>query len=167
MKTHQTNELLNHAAMRGNIKEVKRLLPLSDPTYNRSSALNAAATFGHTKCVELLIPVSQPEKSYALYWAAYYGHTDIVAMLIPVSDPHHKQSMALQSAAKNGHKECVDLLYPVSDPSAAIQALQTEYPDDPQKWQILEELEAERFNGVLHQEIGGAAPVKTQPPRKM
>lgn len=62
------------AAVSGNTKSLKRLIPLSDPTCDNTSALVTAATFGHIGCVNLLIPVSQPEKSYALYWAVLLEH---------------------------------------------------------------------------------------------
>lgn len=170
MSIKNNNELLRKAAMSGNTKSVKRLIPLSDPTCDNSLALVAAATFGHTECVKLLIPVSRPEKSYALYWAAYYGNREIVEMLIPVSDPLHNESVALQGAVKNGHKSCVDLLYPVSDSKAALHALKTQYPDEPQKWQHLDEREAERFNGVLNRVLRkevGEAKLKSSRPRKI
>lgn len=170
MSIKNNNELLRQAATRGNTKAVKRLIPLCNPTCDNSSALVAAATFGHTECVKLLIPVSQPKKSYALYWAAYYGHREIVEMLIPVSNPLHKESLALQGAVKNDRKSCADLLYPVSDPAVALHALKTQYPHEPQKWQLLDEREAERFNRVLNRVLRkevGEAKLKSSRPRKI
>lgn len=167
MGIKRNTRLLSIAASRGDIDELRRLIPLSDCTYNNSACLVNAATFGRTECVKLLIPVCQPAKSYALYWAAYYGHTNIVHLLLPVSDPHHKQSLALQAATKNGHDKCVALLYPVSEPSIALHALKTEYPNEPDKWQLLEEREVERLHGLLHQEIGKVKSIKTKSTRKM
>lgn len=167
MSIKNNNELLRKAAVSGNIKSLKRLIPLSDPTCDNSSALVAAATFGHIECVKLLIPVSQPEKSYALYWAAYYGNTHIVELLLPVSDPFFKESLALQGATKNGHKNCMDLLCPVSDPTVALHALKNQYPHEPQKWLHLEEREIQRLKDVLEHEIGTTKHAKTQRKRKI
>lgn len=161
-------ELLIEAAKQGNLDEVRRLIPLSDPKANDSLALRMAAQNGHIECVELLIPVSDPKAkdSYALRWAAQNGHVQCVELLVPISDPKADHSFALQSAVENGHTPCVDLLYPVSEPMVVMKKLQDKYPDDYTIWgQLQQMIEAERVRNTLNAEVKTTTGVKIQ--RKM
>lgn len=164
----ENTKLLLQAAAQGNLDEVWRLIPLSDPKANYSCALDVAAQNGHTSCVELLVPISDPKagNSFALRWAAANGHTSCVDLLIPVSDPKAQDSSALQFAIAFGHTPCVELLYPVSDPIVALQELQHDHPDDYSKWGRLHEMiEAKRLRNMLNAEVGTPTAVKVQ--RKM
>ena len=60
------NQLLENAARAGDVLEVERLLPLSDPKANDSSALRWAAQNGHLDVVKLLLPVSAPKVNDSL-----------------------------------------------------------------------------------------------------
>ena len=105
------------AAEHGFLKGVRKLMTVSDPTYNNSAALRWAAMHGHEACVKTLIPVSDPkaENSHALTLAVGHGQVGCVKALIKVSDPKECGSVALKIAAEGGHLECVKLLIPVSD----------------------------------------------------
>jgi len=131
--------LLIQAADHGDVVEVRRLIPLSNPKAHRSEALQFAVYRGHIECVKLLIPVSNPKEH---------------------------NSYALQEASSNGHLACVELLYPVSEPAVALQQLQQHHPDRYEKWgQLYEMIEAERVQNRLILEMKNTAAVKTQ--RKM
>lgn len=116
------------------------MIPISEPKANNSEALYRAACNGHLDCVQLLIPVSDPKAyhSYALCEAARYGHTECIRILIPVSIPKDRRSLALQMAVLYENTPCVDLLFDVSEPDFALHALQSEFPNEPHKWQNLE-----------------------------
>jgi len=166
--TPENTQFLIDAAEQGNTDEVRRLIPLSDPKYARSSALRIAAQNGHVQCVALLIPVSDPKEwdNFALQAAAVSGHSKCVELLIPVSEPKCDDSYALYRAVENGHTQCVDLLYPVSDPVVALKKLQDKYPDDYTRWgQLQQRVDAERVQHTLNAEIAPATGVKMQ--RKM
>ena len=168
MSNQNNNDLLLFAARDGNVAEVCRLIPISDPKAYSSEALRLAAQYGRTECVKLLIPVSNPkiQGSYALKIAADYGHTQCVELLIPVSDPKADKSQALQWAVANGHTQCAELLYPVSERMVALQQLQHDYPHDYTRWgQLYEMVEAERLRNTLNTEVGTTTTVKVQ--RKM
>lgn len=119
------SQLLFTASINGNVNDVKRLIPVSDPKADDSWALATAAEYGHEEIVELLIPVSDPKAqgSEALQLAAKNGHISIVAKLIPVSAPKDQDSRALRSAAYYGHTDIVKLLLPVSDYYGVLEDL--------------------------------------------
>lgn len=135
----ENTKLLIQAAETGDIVEVQRLIPISDP---------------------------KSQESEALQFAVYYGHIECVKLLIPVSNPKEHNSRALCLAAENGRTECIELLYPVSDPKVAIKQLQHLYPDNYNKWGPLYEMvDAERVRNTLTAEVGTATTAKVQ--RKM
>ncbi len=103
---------LIEAAQQGNLEEVLRLIPLSDPKQDNSEALAQAARHGHLDCVEALLPVSEPcvDNSFALWISANQGHSDCVAALIPHSRVKDGNCRALRTAARFGHLDCVEIL---------------------------------------------------------
>lgn len=112
-REHNTR-LLNDAAGRGQVEEVARLIPISNPTFNSSEALLTAARMGYAECVELLIPVSDctVNDSLALRWAARYGYEDCIKLLRPVSnlEADGEGFPPVRVAAEWGHDTCVPLL---------------------------------------------------------
>lgn len=163
MSNQNNNDLLLFAARDGNVAEVCRLIPISDPKAYSSEALRLAAQYGRTECVKLLIPVSNIRGSYALKIAADYGHTQCVELLIPVSDPKAKDSSALSGASFYGHTPCVELLYPVSDPLIVLKQLQHQWPHDSKKWgQLQEMIEVERVRNMLNAEVETPTAAKVQ-----
>lgn len=148
----KNSQLLIEAAQNGNIEEVDRLIPLSDPKARDSLALRWAAGNGHVECVKLLIPVSDPKscKSYALQMAAAMGHVQCVRLLIPVSRPKDDNSLALRSATRCAQNACVDLLFEVSDPIVALDLLKKESVNNTEKWQYLEEKINEKQQEMLN-----------------
>lgn len=115
----QNNQSLVLSSMVGNIENVKRLIPISDPKSGSAWALMAAAENGHTEIVKLLIPLSKPwDEDYGmspLARAAWNGHTECVKILLPVFDPKAEDSQALRVATRRKHIECIKCLIPVSD----------------------------------------------------
>lgn len=155
--TTKNTELLFEAAHDGNVEEVKRLIPISNPKCDGNLALRWAVMNGHLPCVEQLIPVSDPKAndSLALGWAARYGSTECLKLLIPVSDPKANNSYALRIAVRNGHTQCVDALYGISDVKAALKHLQRNNMDDYSAWRSFEHrVEAERQHSVLSKKVG-------------
>lgn len=108
--------LLKEAAYYDRIGEVRRLIPISDPTDNESEALRNAISQGHLECAKLLAVVS--DAHIGLKESAWHGNVDLVAFFIPLCDPKTGDSIALRWAARHGYLECVELLLPHSDPKA-------------------------------------------------
>lgn len=103
-------ELLMRASQNGDVDEVKRLIPVSNPKSYNSDPLRSAAYKGYLEIVQLLIPVSDPtaNDNSALFWAARNEHTECVKLLIPVSD----YQMLLQDKSRRVYntllQQCVD-----------------------------------------------------------
>lgn len=155
----QTNtKLLAQAAKQGNLKELEKLIAISDPTSNDSEALLLAATWGHTQCVERLIPVSNPndDDGYFLIYAAQRGQVECLQLLLPYCDAKLNNSLALQCAVIGGHWECVDALYAHSDVHVALTDLDNNNARHHyEKWQPLRERwESEQQQQRLTQAVG-------------
>lgn len=156
-KSHNT-ELLLQACQKGRLNEVKRFLPVSDPT-SYSKALRWAAQEGHVDIVQLLLPVSNPKarNSCALRWAAELGHTECVKLLLPFSNPKDLDSQALLNAAEGGFIDIVRLLIPVSDCNSALNVLQSEGNDITLLQQCMNEYEVmqqkKRLNTALSETV--------------
>lgn len=126
-QTKENIQLFLDAVDSGNMKEVKRLLPLLDPAFNNSVALRLAVEQDHVTLVQLLLPVSDPKanESEALRIAVRRGHTKMVELLAPVSAAKVCANMCLRLASANGLREIAEILLPYSDPQdnqcAALQ----------------------------------------------
>ena len=101
-----------HAAFIGDRRKVQKLIPVSDPKSDGSSALSWAAMKGFTEIVKLLLPHSNPKdpNCHAVINAAENGHAEIVKLLLPHSNPKDRNFHALYSAAENGHLDIVKLV---------------------------------------------------------
>lgn len=108
-----TEELIEWAAI-GNYKEVKRLIPISNPMANGSAALREAVENGHTDIVKLLIPHSnvKADGSHLLQDALKSGQIECAKLLIPASDTIGHSFMVMSRAAYLENKEYVKLLAP-------------------------------------------------------
>lgn len=158
------SELLIKASFTGNIQEVKRLIPVSDPKFRDSAALRWAAEKGHTEIVECLIPVSDPnaEKggSNPLGWAAEQGHIECVKLLIPVSDATSNDNFALRVAEEYEHKEIIQLLLPVSDYKQAVLYMRSKNRSTTLLTQCIEEYESQLLQQTLTAELQSVADIK-------
>lgn len=172
--------LLKEAAYYGRIDEVRRLIPISDPTDNDSEALRNAVSQGHLECAKLLAVVS--DAYMGLKESAWHGNVDLLAFFIPLCDPKTEDSIALHWAARHGYFECVELLLPhsdakahhsaalwrsalclqwemvdrlweVSDPWDAISHLQSHYPNREDAREPLERKACEQQKVVLNQHV--------------
>lgn len=133
---------------------IELLIPFADCTVGDSQPLRLAAYYGHAECLKLLIPLSEPKNcNYALESAAKHGHSLCVEALIPISDVTANNCQALWLAAKYGHKECVGLLAPFGDANAILQSLMGEYPDEPNRWQHLENMVSQLQRQRIVEEI--------------
>lgn len=110
MDIQNNTELLLEAAKNGNLTEVNRLIPISDPKRQYSAALRAAIANDHMDCVQALIGVSG-DYNFVLSMVALDNHLEYVKMLMPFSENHED---GLHAAAANNHIECVKLLLPSS-----------------------------------------------------
>jgi len=106
-----------HAAFIGDRRKVQKLIPVSDPKSDGSSALSWAAMKGFTEIVKLLLPHSNPKDRnfHALYSAAENGHLDIVKLVLDANGSNDNCGFAMMKAANNGQKECVRHLLKHSD----------------------------------------------------
>lgn len=111
----QTNKtiLLLDASKRGDLEEVNRLIPISNPKFQNSQALVQACLYGHIDVVKALIPVSDPKtiNGWALRTAAEYGHTEILQLLLPVSNPADYLS-AFREAVVANQIETINVFLP-------------------------------------------------------
>jgi len=117
------------------------LIPFSNCTTGcHPHPLILAAYYGNTECLKILIPFSEPHNyDTALENAAKNGYSLCVELLIPISNVTAKNSQALWLASKYGNRECVELLAPFGDANAILQSLMDEYPEEPKRWQYLQE----------------------------
>jgi len=96
--------------------EVKRLIPISDPTDQSYSALITAIVNNDTQCTQLLLPFYPwNEKTEYLDTAAQNGCIDVLHILLPFATAQQINS-AFVVALVNNHVSCSDVLKPlVSD----------------------------------------------------
>lgn len=135
---------LIRASEKGDINEVERLIPISNPQAHNSKALWISALHGYIDIVKILLPFSDPKAkdSLALQMAALRGHVDIVKLLIPVTDPTAENSDALRFAADKQHIECVKLLIPVSNCNDVLEQMNKYLMDTTFFQQCVDEYEA-------------------------
>jgi len=131
--TDRNNDRLLRAAAEGNVAEVRRLIPLSNPLDRDSAALGAAAQNGHAECVTLLLPVSDPTKrdNQPLRWAAGEGHAECVTLLLEGAS-RKAIRIAFQTAVLWGHMECVELMYGLCNTQKALYTLQSVSQQNPE-----------------------------------
>lgn len=115
--TRHNNDLLQAAALKGDAKEVARLIPISDPKAEDSYALYLAVRGDFEECVRLLIPVSDctTEENWVLSVAVMNRNIDIVKLLLPHTDPAFNHKCA-DRAAIYGLDEILALILPHCDP---------------------------------------------------
>jgi len=152
------------AAKKGNLEQLKILIPLCNRSEN-TSALHHAAAQGHFQCVALLIPASDPkaDDSWALQMAARYGRTQCVELLVPVSNPKAADNQALRWAIETGQNHCVELLCDVSDSAQVLASLKDFYFAEPEMWAFLEDaINSKRQHHLLTQETFSNNTLKRQ-----
>ena len=108
MSIGHNTQLLLEAIKNGDVNEVERLIPISEPNHENTFALRYAVERGNIECVKALIPVSEKYDT-ALAAAARNNKLEYVKLLLPLSGDHEE---ALHAAAKDNHIECVKLLLP-------------------------------------------------------
>jgi TusE/DsrC/DsvC family sulfur relay protein len=133
-------ELLNAAAVRGDIAGVKTLLAKGAAVNGKDSdgrtALMLASAWGRTAVVKALLDVCANVNARAmagqtaLIWASLEGHTEIVKMLLDkgadVNARDRGRVTALLAAARSGHAEIIEpLLDAGADVNASDRAGQT------------------------------------------
>lgn len=65
-------------------------------------------------------------------------HSDKIEMLLPFADPRSFQGHVLKRVLEAGNTHLIDLLYTRCNPQRALAHLKREYPNDHQKWNVLE-----------------------------
>lgn len=136
--THQ--DLLQLATNHGSLACFQELQPyVAEPTVY-SEALNTAARRGHLDLVEYIEPLmDEYSKEEALWMAVLYDQRGVVDFLLPLCNPKNQSSKFLGAAVFQGHQELVELLYPLSTPKDALRYLKRKTPDQPEKWEMLEQ----------------------------
>lgn len=138
----------------GNIDGVQRFLNSHPSKSDIQNMIYVAAGNGRAACVKMMLPVSlvagsQIKHTNALKIAARKGHAQCVELLIPVSNPLSDSSAALCAAIESGDQSCIDMLFPVSDLQAALDKFQYEYSEEPELYETLEHMIAQRQKQVL------------------
>ena len=111
--TQVNSSKLYRAVKCDNVKDVRRLIPISDPTHHNFSALTTAIIGNQTQCVELLLPFYQwSEDTNYLTRAAAYGCLDVLKILLPYANPEQINE-AFVGALKGNHIPCADVLKPL------------------------------------------------------
>lgn len=130
----ENSDALCLAAREGNIDEVRRLIPISDPSVYDYQPLTWAVYYRYTDILRELVPVSDINRSGALHklldQAAVNGDAKSLEVLLPYyattlpNDVYTHQIFT--SAAKSGNVECLNLLLPFCDPkNSDSKALKT------------------------------------------
>ena len=130
----ENSDALCLAAREGNIDEVRRLIPISDPSVYDYQPLTWAVYYRYTDILRELVPVSDINRSGALHklldQAAVNGDAKSLEVLLSYyaatlpNDVYTHQIFT--SAAKSGNVECLNLLLPFCDPkNSDSKALKT------------------------------------------
>jgi len=155
------------AAVHGDHRKLKGLLPLVDPSVLGPEALMNACINEHHKCVELLLPLTPTkDRRTVAKRLAEYGPEGTLLLLIEhdpdfapmllvnavtgknfktaallsgLTDTKHNNSLALQWAVVTGQHNMVDLLFETSDPEVALENIQKQHPHNSQRWAWFEE----------------------------
>lgn len=124
----ENTKLLIQAAGRGDVVEVRRLIPISDPKLQESAALQLAV---------------------------YYGHIECVALLVPVSDCTVGGSAPLWMATGRRNRECMELVFDHSDLHHVLEFLKQhgDRKGNEELYQFFENFMAERQQRILHQAL--------------
>lgn len=125
--------LLVAAAAEGNISEIQRLIPLTNPKNGDSAALRYAVANGNIDCVKLLLPVSDPKalNSQILRDAVENNQIECLKILLPLTDPKSQDSGALYDSCVNINHLCIELLVDESDAYRVLDKLQKNHPNKP------------------------------------
>lgn len=117
---------LIQACKKGNLKEVKRLLPLSNPQTHNSVAIRWAAEYGCLEIVQLLAPLSNlhSQGCFAVQAAAVHGRVEILKCLLEYDIPPATQRSALELAAPMYNPEIFKLLIPGSNYQQVLHNIQ-------------------------------------------
>ncbi|WP_447896616.1 ankyrin repeat domain-containing protein [Stenotrophomonas acidaminiphila] len=91
---NHNSEMLEYYAEKGDVEEVKRLMPISNP---------------------------KTSWSWPLVFAVMQGHKDIVEFLLPYVTPNFNDCWAFKTAIRKGNTEIIDLIYVVTDIDLAIE----------------------------------------------
>jgi len=148
--------LLIQAAHNGDANEVRRLIPLSDPTNYHSRALLKAVRQKHVECVQMLIPVSNPNDcNIILVEAVKIGYRPNIELLIAAADPKFNDSEALYCATQMRNDDIIEMLIDISDVDVVLRDFKNVYPvGEEWAWERLDVIvEARRQKDVLNAAI--------------
>lgn len=77
-------------------------------------------------------------------------HSDKIELLLPFANPRSFQGHVLKRVVEAGHTHLIDLMYNRCNPKRALAHLKREYPNDPQKWNVLEsKIQAHKIAGAI------------------
>lgn len=117
-------EMLIDAAIDGDVKKIKLLLPLAKSEYIERALIRAIEA-NHLEVVKLLLPRIQFVHSWNLSLAVKVGNMEIVKLLLPKAQ-NQDQDMSLVAAAVEGDIEKLKLLLPKKIPGYSYQSLALE-----------------------------------------
>ena len=108
------SDLLDTAALTGNIHELHNALEMPGAKDGIRTALRSACHLGYAECVEALIAAGARASFGDVFCASVEGHAAVVAALLDssaalVKDPVTLPS-CLDSAVRNGNKDVVEVL---------------------------------------------------------
>lgn len=118
------NFALVQACKDGNLDEVQRLLPMSNPRAHNSAAVRWAGDGGHLEIVRLLAPLSNLQSCLAVQAAAINGQVEVLHCLLEYDIPPAIQRNALELAATACNAEIFKLLIPGSNYQQVLQNIQ-------------------------------------------
>lgn len=120
----ENSDALCLAARNGDIDEVRRLIPISDPSVYNYQPLTWAVTYRYTDILRELIPVSKIDRKGALdtllNQAAVNGDAKSLAVLLPYYASTLPSDVDINTiftrTAEAGHVDCLAALLPFCDP---------------------------------------------------
>lgn len=115
--------LLPPICEQGDSKMLQRLLPHSDPNFDKCFALCRAILAGQIDCVRVLLPVTPVEQYDRLLGKAVVVGNRSIATLFIEKATTYGRARALAGASKKNDPEMFNLLYPVTEVAKAVEVM--------------------------------------------
>lgn len=132
------SDLLIQASEHGDIDDVKRLIPISNPTANNCQSLLNAVGQGHVDIVKLLLPVSERKaiQNLTLGLAIHNNRMAVLDVLLPHIQPEYLE-VNLRFAVVQRNIEAIKFMLPYTSKKdnteglrAAVSSITQDIPKD-------------------------------------
>lgn len=115
--------LLPAICEQGDSKMLQRLLPHTNPNFDKCFALCRAILAEHIECVRMLLPITPVEQYDRLLGKAVAVGNNSVATLFIEKATTYGRARALAGACKKNDAEMFNILYPVTEVAKAVEVM--------------------------------------------